>query len=144
MADRTGQGEHGAAMTRSRAGGFTLVEILVALTLFAVVGGSLLQLFHAGLGSVRTAGAKAHATLLARSKLTELQAYPDLRPGTLHGDFGDGFRWEAVLSPADVPNLSSPESPQPLALDLRITWGTGTALQSFVVQGLLLSSRDAS
>ena len=70
-------------MNRGR--GFTLLELLVALTLFAVVGGSLLQLFHSGLRTARLAGDQAHAVLLARSKLTELQAYPALQPGALSG-----------------------------------------------------------
>ena len=35
--------------------GFTLIEILVALTMFAVVGGALLQLFEGGLRASRQA-----------------------------------------------------------------------------------------
>ena len=84
-------------MNRGR--GFTLLELLVALTLFAVVGGSLLQLFHSGLRTARLAGDQAHAVLLARSKLTELQAYPALQPGALSGDFDGDYRWEAILAP---------------------------------------------
>ena len=85
-------------MRRSR--GFTLIEILIALTMFAVIGGGLLQLFNQGLRAARLADDRAHAVLLARSKLTELQAFPYLQPGTLTGSFEDGFRWEASLSPA--------------------------------------------
>ena len=50
-------------MNRGR--GFTLLELLVALTLFAVVGGSLLQLFHSGLRTARLAGDQAHGVLRA-------------------------------------------------------------------------------
>ena len=40
-------------MRRSR--GFTLIEILIALTMFAVIGGGLLQLFNQGLRAARLA-----------------------------------------------------------------------------------------
>lgn len=119
--------------------GFTLIEILVALTLFAVVGGSLLQLFQSGLRSTRLAGDQVHAVLLARSKLSELQAYDGLQPGVLSGDLGDSYRWEAVLN--TNPHYDSPESSalQPLNLKLTITWGEATEQRSFEIHSLLLT-----
>ena len=125
----------------SRERGFTLVELLVALTLFAVVGGSLLQLFQSGLRTARLAGDQTHAALLARSKLTELQAYPSLQPGALSGDFDDGYRWEAILLQAsDVDANEVSTGPlQLLDLVLTVSWGEDDDARSFTLHSLLLT-----
>ena len=121
--------------------GFTLVELLVALTLFAVVGGTLLQLFQNGLRTARLAAAHTHAVFLARSKLTELQAYPALQPGALSGDFDDGYRWEAILAPPSNIGVTEPSTGplQLLDLVLTISWGEGHDARSFTLHSLLLT-----
>ena len=124
--------------------GFTLVELLVALTLFAVVGGTLLQLFQNGLRTARLAAAHTHAVFLARSKLTELQAYNHLRPGTLSGAFDDGYRWQAVLS-GDVDSEADPRDRlRPLDLSLTVTWGETGEGRSFTLRSLLLTRQIES
>lgn len=128
-----------------RARGFTLVEILVALTMFAIVGGALLQLFQSGLRTARISTEHTHAIFLARSKLTELQAYNYLEPGTLAGNFADGYRWQAELTPApESESVGSNRWLQPLALKLTVFWGERDAQRSFELQSLLLSQRTAS
>jgi len=123
----------------NRARGFTLIELLVALTLLAVVGGTLLQLFHSGLRTARLAAAQSHAVLLARSKLTELQTYQYLRPGTLSGSFDDGYRWEALLSQVPTDDSPQPGRLQLLDLVLTITWGDVGDTRSFALHSLLLT-----
>lgn len=124
-------------MRRTR--GFTLIEILVALTMFAVVGGVLLQLFHNGLRSARLASEQTHAAMLAKSKLTELQAFGSLTEGELSGEFDDGYRWRATLSENTDMAERYPGTLQPLDLDLTISWGDDKAASTFRVQTLLLS-----
>lgn len=118
--------------------GFTLVEILVALTMFGIVGGMLLQLFGTGLRSARQAADISHAALLARSKLTELQANPRLEAGTLTGEFDDGYRWTAVLSPSEQPFLVAARNLAPLDLALTIHWGETDSAETFRVDSMLL------
>jgi general secretion pathway protein I len=119
--------------------GFTLVELLVALTLFAVVGGTLLQLFHEGLRTARLAAAHTHAVFLARSKLTELQAYSHLQPGTLSGAFADGYQWQAVLSTDENTAVAARGRVQPLELRLTVSWGESGEQRSFSLHSLLLT-----
>jgi prepilin-type N-terminal cleavage/methylation domain-containing protein len=128
----------------NRRRGFTLVELLVALTLLAVVGGSLLQLFHSGLRAARLAGAQSHAVLLARSKLNELQAYQALQPGVLSGSFDDDYRWEAVLTASPQPDSAEDRRLQPLDLVLTIGWGDAGDTRSFTLHSLLLSQWSES
>ena len=124
----------------NRARGFTLIEILVALTMFAVVGGTLLQLFSQGLRSARIAGEHEHAVLLARSKLTELQAYTQLRPGSYHGTFDNGYRWHAALVPANAIISGENARLQGLDLALSIRWGNAGDERDFILHSRLLTS----
>lgn len=119
--------------------GFTLVEILVALTLFAVVGGTLLQLFQSGLRTARLANDRAHAVLLARSKLTELQAHNFHEPGTTSGTLPNGYRWQAVLELRD--EAADRRRLQPLDLVLTVSWGDPGAEREFTLQSLLLTRK---
>ncbi|MCB1724741.1 MAG: type II secretion system protein [Gammaproteobacteria bacterium] len=121
-----------------RARGFTLLEILVALTLFAVVGGALLQMFHTGLRTGRIANQHSHAVLLARSKLTELSAFENLRPGSDSGEFDGGFHWRTDL--VEVPDLEPTIIPlTQLELTLSVSWGQAGDESSITVKSLLLS-----
>ena len=52
--------------------GFTLLEVLVAFAVLAVMIVPILQVFGGGLGTTETARAYTTATLLARSKLAEV------------------------------------------------------------------------
>ena len=123
----------------SRTRGFTLLELLVALTLFAVVGGTLLQLFQSGLRTARLAAAHTHAVFLARSKLTELQAYSHLQPGTLSGAFADGYQWQVVLSTDENTGVDRRSRIQPLDLRLTVSWGEPGEQRSFTLHSLLLT-----
>jgi len=124
--------------------GFTLVELLVALTLFAVVGGTLLQLFHEGLRTARLAAGHTHAVFLARSKLVELQAYDHLRPGTLAGAFDGGYRWQAVLTGNESDDAGRRSLIGPLDLSLTVSWGDPGERRSITLQSLLLTRQVAS
>jgi general secretion pathway protein I len=129
-------------MTRAR--GFSLIEILVALTLFAVVGGTMLQLFQSGLRTARLADAHTHAVFLARSKLSELEAYNHLQAGTLSGSFDDDYRWQAVLSHYAEPDGEQTGGLQPLDLILTVRWGDPGDEREFSLHSLLLTQRVES
>jgi general secretion pathway protein I len=124
--------------------GFTLVELLVALTLFAVVGGTLLQLFQEGLRTARLAAARTHAVFLARSKLVELQAYDHLRPGTLSGSFDDAYSWQAVLTGDEPGDAGQRSRLRPLDLSLTVNWGDAGTRRSITLHSLLLTRQVAS
>lgn len=123
----------------NRQNGFTLLEILVAMTLFAVVGGTLLQLFQDGLKQTGRSTEYIHAALLARSKLAELRAFDTLRPGDTEGDFGDGYHWHLTLEEATQLEEPGVVPLTPLNLTLRISWGEQGDRQTMSVNSLLLS-----
>ena len=122
----------------NRIRGFTLIEILVAFTVFALVGGLLLQTFQEGLRAANEAERRLHAALVARSKLAELTADDKLRPSVDEGREANGISWRVTVE--EEPQLTS-EGLVPLTpLRARITvlWGQGPH-QRLAVETLIVS-----
>mgnify|MGYP001091679301 FL=1 len=97
---------------RQTSRGFTLIEVLVALTILGLGVVTLLQIFSLGLrldarSAVRTEsaadGARVMDELLARKKLPQ---------GDESGTFGANGRWQAQVQTVR----------EPLSLDLAKTW----------------------
>ena len=83
---------------RRRDAGFTLLEVLIAFAVLAIMLVPILQVFGGGLGLTQTARGYAEGTLLARSKLAEVSGSKDLREGETSGDFEDrGYHWRASV-----------------------------------------------
>ena len=123
----------------NRAAGFTLLEVLVALTLFAAVGGALLGLFQSGLRATSLGSDYTHAALLARSKLTELQVYTTLVPGVYEGEFDERYRWRVTLAERTANSDPSLLREVPLDVALEVSWGELGNSRQIALQTVLLS-----
>ncbi len=86
-----------------RAGGFTLLEVIIAFTILALALGTLLQAFTTGLRSLNAAEAYAMAVMHAKSKLEEVGRIIPVEEGAESGEFEDGFRWVVAISPFEAP-----------------------------------------
>ncbi|NJL31768.1 MAG: type II secretion system protein [Phycisphaerales bacterium] len=85
---------------RSRAGGYSLVEVLAALLVVGIV----LPVAMQGISLAASLGSQAQrrreATGLAQMKLQELVVTGAWQQGSLAGDFaelGPGYQWQAVV-----------------------------------------------
>jgi prepilin-type N-terminal cleavage/methylation domain-containing protein len=87
-----------------RESGFTLLEVLVALTVLAVGAALILSLISGSLGNIRRVrlhtGAMEHA-----QDVLELTLQDDTIRGatTQGGDFDDGTRWSVVVTEVQMP-----------------------------------------
>lgn len=112
---------------RRSASGFTLLEVLVAMTILGLGVVTLLQIFSQGLRlgarsttrtETLTSGARLMDELLARKKLTE---------GAQTGTVGAEGRWsaqvQAVRDNTLSLNLSSPWELKEVALEMTVTDG---------------------
>ena len=117
-----------SARSRARDGGFTLLEVLVALVVVSTTVVAALQLFGGGLRLARTAGDHAEAALLASAKLA------DLEPGALTEGQVDGtegpYRWtrRVTLDPALLPvEANTPETLRVrlARVSVEVQWGRG-------------------
>lgn len=113
---------------RARAGirGFTLLEILVALSILAVALGAILQSLSSGLRSLGAAENHALALMHARSQLAKVGPLIPLEPGEQTGGAGE-FEWTVTVSLFDSQEVNPvlDAALVPYQLDVRVTWPGG-------------------
>ena len=105
--------------------GFTLLEILVALVIFALAFGVLAQIMQTGLRQSAVARSLAAATLVARSELARVGVEVPLQAAD--GETEDGMRWHT-----DVELIEAPNEHQSLGtyqVQVTVTWGPSPADQ---------------
>jgi prepilin-type N-terminal cleavage/methylation domain-containing protein len=81
------------------ASGFTLIEVLVALTIAALGLGSLMAAAGLGLGNVQAADHFVEATRRAQSRLAMAGVTPKMVVGDSSGDDGGGYVWHLTIQP---------------------------------------------
>ena len=86
-----------------REGGFTLLEILVAFTLMALIIAVLLRVFSGGLQGIGLAEDYSRATSIAESTMARVGADIELKAGSSSGEVDDRYRWNVELRPYDPP-----------------------------------------
>lgn len=104
--------------------GFTLLEILVAFTIMAVMLTTLLQAFGTGLRNLDRAQDYAIATMQARSVLEQVGSLIPLQPGEYDGELDNGSRWHVVVAAriADAPGLGQAVDLIDYVVDVAVTW----------------------
>jgi general secretion pathway protein I len=104
-----------------RTSGFTLLEVMIALAILALVGVAFLRAQASSVHLIDESGQISIATLLAREKMAELESmgFPEMgkTSGTEDQPFPQ-YRWEQIVSSTDIPALRK-------AL-VRILWIEGT------------------
>ena len=91
-------------MMASRQQGFTILEVLVAFLLAALLLAVILSGFSTGLSGLSRTGKTAQAALIAQSRLAELGAVEPLQEGEYGGEADDSqisYRWHVQISPFD-------------------------------------------
>ena len=107
--------------------GFTLLEILVALVIFALAFGVLAQIVQTGLRQSGVARSLTTATLLAQSELARVGVEVPLRAGPADGETETGMRWHT-----EVELIEQPNEQQTLAtyqVQVTVSWGPNPAEQ---------------
>jgi len=113
--------------------GFTLLEVLVALIVFALLFGILAQILRTGLRQSASAETTATASLLARSQLARVGAELPLEVGEAHGET-DGMRWRTAIELVE----SATEDTELAAYQVQVTvaWGDDQAPQEVTLTTL--------
>jgi len=104
-----------------RAQGFTLLEVLIALIIFALAFGVLAQTMQTGLRQSQAAGDTTTAVLLARSLLSEVGVDVPLAPGIYEGAMEPNFRWQAEVRPAEI--ARSEQGSMLYRVRISVAWG---------------------
>ncbi len=85
--------------------GFTLLEVMIALTILALVGVAFLRTQASSVRLVDESSQISLATLLAREKMTELEStgFPELgKDSGTGGEAFPQFRWEKTVSSSEI------------------------------------------
>ena len=88
--------------------GYSLVELVAALTIFSLGVVGVLTLFSTCLQSTSASRGYTHAVFLAQRALEEKIAEEELYEGSESGDFGDtypGYSWELTVEDTDQEGL---------------------------------------
>src|SRR5205823_9786088 len=84
---------------RAHQRGFSLLEVLAAFVILALVGTALFRLFSGALGNATLAEEYSRATLYAESRLAAVGVEAPLKESTLQGNSDDGrYAWTAVIA----------------------------------------------
>lgn len=87
----------GVVVRRACVFGFSLLEVLVALTLFAVAMGVLMQIFSRGVNGSMLADHYARAAMYAESKLAAIGLEEAIKEGVTSGKFEDDYVWQVTV-----------------------------------------------
>jgi general secretion pathway protein I len=113
---------------RTRQGGFTLLEVLVALAILGVAVVAVIQGFAQGLRLLKLSGDHQQAMLLADIKLrevTDVQLSGDAGPVEREADDEGPFHWERTTTLLETPDLRPATGPprwRVYQLAVRVSW----------------------
>lgn len=112
--------------TPSRQRGFTLLEALLALSIFAISFALVLEALGRGLSNARVASQLSQAALWAQNRLDAIGVTEKLEPRTESGQFNREYRYEFKVEPyipVDSPNAADTNFPvQLFRIELWVIW----------------------
>lgn len=102
--------------------GFTLLEVMVALSIIVIVLTALLGTQSQGMSLAIESKFQTTAALLARDRMSQLEMVEDDEISSDSGDFGDDFapyRWTLEVEQVDIPGIDAAEG-RLLRIDLMV------------------------
>jgi general secretion pathway protein I len=99
MTKRGNNKKIGLTRAAARESGFTLLEVLVALTILSLSLGVLFGIFSQGLARAKETERETEARMLAQSLLAETASTPPQSFGETDGMSDTGLSWQLKVSP---------------------------------------------
>lgn len=110
---------------RDREAGFTLIEVLVSLTILGISLAVLLRIFSNGLDLAHDTEADSVASGLAQSLLDDLGTTIPLREGDVAGRFDERYSWQVHAVPYGAAEDRESWPSNPLAVTVLVRWDDG-------------------
>ena len=126
--------------TRHACRGFSLLEVLVAFTILAMLLAALFQVFSGGLHAARAGDRYTRAAVIAQSRLAAVGLDQPLTEGVFSGTTDDTYHWRVTVGEYldDQLPLRDPVL-QPLAVGVEVYWEEGGSARSVLLTSMLLA-----
>lgn len=123
--------------------GFSLLEVLVAFTILAMMLAALFQVFSGGLHAARAGDRFTRATLIAQSRLAAVGLEQPLQEGVTSGSTNDAFHWRITVGEYldDQLPVIDPIM-QPLTVAVEVYWEEGDSPRSVSLTSMLLGPKQ--
>jgi len=109
----------------SLSAGFTLLEVVVAMTIVGIGVVTLLEIFSSGLRLGSRSSTATEAVAYGRQAMDEILLRRKIEEGAQQGSLNESTRWklgiEPVREPSDTLSLSSAWELKEITLDVRVT-----------------------
>ena len=105
--------------------GFTLLEVLVAFTIFAIVLAAVMQIFSTGTRNAEVSRSYVLALAEAQMQLARLGIEQPLIVGEESGELDNGMRWRRVVAPHDVGEVVPEGLPVAFDVAVSVSWRDG-------------------
>lgn len=83
---------------KNKCGGFTLLEVLVAMALLSISLAAIFELFSANIRGIAKSDDYSHAVIMAESKMRKILDDDKLKESAWTESTDDGYRLDAVVS----------------------------------------------
>ena len=118
--------------------GFSLIEVLVALTILALATGSLLGIFSAAARNTSVAMQTQQALSVAEDQMAMLDGSGNYQPRIENGVYDERFNWTVEVN-AVVQNDRIVRTLQPVRVSVSVDWQDGSHRRSLALQTMRLS-----
>lgn len=123
--------------------GFTLIEVLVALTILSISLATLLAIFMQGLDRARETSNEAAARVLAQSLVTQAKAAPNLAFGASEGKI-NGLQWRTLIEPYGSAADRSAWQKIPAQIVATVSWRGDGGMRSVTLSTLKLLAKPGA
>jgi general secretion pathway protein I len=133
--------------------GFSLLEVLAAFVVLALVGTALFRIFSGALGNASLSDEYSRATLYAESRLASPGVETPLREGVQQGTSDDGkYAWAARIAPyrppGSTPDLDAAVDLMPVRLwriAVTVSWpGVGGNDRSVALATVRIAAKEVT
>jgi general secretion pathway protein I len=129
-------------------GGFTLIEVVIALAILGIGLTVIIELFSGGLRLGRASVEYTKAVNYGRMKMEEIAMKPNIQEGTEEGEFDPAYRWQVEIKKT---NLLSAQKGRDLNLPaelfqvkVNVLWKSGSKERSAMFETYRTEKRKES
>jgi len=124
-----------------RRGGFTLLEVLVAIAILGIAVTVVLQLFSANLRAISVSGDYVSATTKAEAKMREILSDDKLSEKSSSETTDDGYRIDVSITDA-LKERTDNLQVRLLEIDLTVHWTRGTKEKSLTLKTMKVVNKE--